>query len=120
MHQLLWLETLLKLASGALLLLMPLTTIKILGLPASASGFWPRVLGAVLVGIAGATFIEGAWDGSKGIGLAGLIIVNLVSAAVIAIAALFGIDGAKPRGSFALWCLVALLFTLSLIEIAQA
>ncbi|MCC7252163.1 ABC transporter permease [Hyphomicrobium sp.] len=120
MQQLLWLETLLKLAGGAALVLAPLATIKILGLPASASGFWPRLLGAVLIGIAGATFIEGAWEGSRGLGIAGLIMINLLSAAVVALVALFGVGAQTRRGAAALWVLVVLLLVLVLVEIAHA
>lgn len=120
MHQLLWLETLLKLAGGSALLLAPLTTIKLLGLPPSASGFWPRVLGVVLVGLAAATFVEGAWPGSRGLGLAGLVVINVTSAALIALLALF--DGGAPtrRGSTVLSLLVVLLLALALVEIAHA
>lgn len=120
MHQLLWLETILKLAGGVVLVLAPLTAIKALGLPASATGFWPRLLGAVLIGLSAAAFIEGAWDGSRGIGLAGLVIINLVSAFVLALAAVFGGGARTRRGSFALWTLVVLLFVLALFEIAHA
>lgn len=119
MHQLLWLETLLKLAGGGLLLIAPLTTIKVLGLPQAANAFWPRVLGAVLLGISAATFIEGAWEGSRGLGLAGLIVINLIGAAVIAVVALFGGAGTR-RGSLALWSIVVLLIVLVLFEIAHA
>lgn len=120
MHQLLWLETLLKLAGGAALLLAPLTTIRILGLPTSATGFWPRVVGVLLIGIAAATFIEGAWAGSRGLGLAGLVILNILSAAVIALAAVLGAGAPTRRGTAALWTLVVLLLLLSLVEIAHA
>ncbi len=119
MHQLLWLETLLKLTAGAALVLAPLTTIKLLGLPPSASGFWPRVLGAVLIGIGAATFVEGAWDGSRGLGMAGLIVINIASAAIIAFAAALGGGAATRRGTLALWSLVVLLFVLVLFEIAH-
>ncbi len=119
MQQLLWIETLLKLAGGALLLIAPLTTIKVLGLPRSASAFWPRLLGAVLVGIGAATFIEGAWGGSRGLGLAGLIVINILSAALVAVVALFG-GGGTRRGSLALWSLVVVLIVLVLFEIAHA
>ncbi|HEX2843237.1 ABC transporter permease [Hyphomicrobium sp.] len=120
MHQLLWFETLLKLVSGLALLLAPLSVIRLFGLPAADSGFWPRVLGAVLIGLAGATFIEGAWSGSRGLGLAGLIVINLASAAVIAIVTLFGGGAQTRRGSLLLWVAVTVLFVLSLIEIAHA
>ncbi|WP_295558843.1 ABC transporter permease [uncultured Hyphomicrobium sp.] len=120
MDQLLWLETLLKLVSGFALAVAPLTTLRILGLPSSASGFWPRLLGAVLIGIGGATFIEGAWEGSRGLGLAGLIIINLTAAAAVALSASFGGGAMTRRGTFALWSLVVLLFVLALVEIAHA
>lgn len=120
MHQLLWLETLLKLAGGIVLLLAPLTIIKILGLPPSPGGFWPRIVGALLIGLAAATFIEGAWTGSRGLGLAGLVILNVIGAAIVALAALFGDGSPTRRGAFVLWGLVALLLALALVEIAHA
>lgn len=120
MHQLLWLETLLKLAGGLVLLAAPLTTIKVLGLPPSATGFWPRVLGVVLVGLAAATFVEGALPGSRGLGLAGLVVINLTSAALIAVSALFGGGAPTRRGAAVLSLLVVLLLALALVEIAHA
>lgn len=120
MQQLLWLETLLKVFAGAVLILAPLTTIKVLGLPLPAGGFWPRALGAALLGIGAATFIEGAWSESRGLGFAGLIVINIVGAAVIALAALFGGGMPTRRGSLVLWALVLALFVLVLFEIAHA
>lgn len=120
MQQLLWLETLLKLTGGLLLLLAPLTTIRTLGLPAAASGFWPRIVGALLVAIAASAYIEGAWTGSRGIGLGGLVVINLTGAFVIALAALIGRGVPTRRGVFVLWVLVVLLLSLALVEIAQA
>lgn len=120
MQQLLWLETLLKLAGGMVLVLAPLTTIKMLGLPQAASAFWPRLLGAVLIGIAAAAFIEGAWDGSRGLGLAGLILINILGAATIALTALLGGGAQTRRGAMTLWSLVVLLLVLVLFEIAHA
>jgi len=40
-----------------------------LGLPRTETGFWPRLLGALLIGLAGATFLEGSSPGSRGLGL---------------------------------------------------
>lgn len=119
MQQLLWLETLLKATGGVLLLLAPLTTLRAFGLPSTATGFWPRVVGALLIGMAAAIYIEGAWPGSQGLGLAGLVAINLTGAGVIALAALMGRAAPTRRGTFTLWVLVALLLSLSLLEIAQ-
>jgi hypothetical protein len=118
-QQLLWLESLLKLAGGALLVLAPLTTIKVLGLPPSANGFWPRILGVALLGIGTAIFVEGAWGGSRGLGITGLIVINITSAAIIALMAMFGGGAPTRRGSLALWGLVVVLFVLVLFEIAH-
>jgi hypothetical protein len=120
MQQLLWLEMLLKLSAGLALLAIPGTTIKILGLPAAASGFWPRLLGAVLIGLAGALFIEGAWPGSRGLAIAGLIVVNLAAAATVAAAAVSGAGAPTRRGALVLWLAVAGLLLLVLFEIAFA
>lgn len=119
MQQLLWLETILKLAGGFVLLAAPLAAIKVLGLPQSASGFWPRLLGAVLIGLGAAIFMEGAWEGSRGLGLAGLIVINVLSAALIAAVALLGGGAATRRGTITLWSLVVLLLVLVLFEIAH-
>ena len=83
MQQLLWLETLLKLVPGILLALAPLTTLRLLGLPRPDTGFWPRLCGAMLVGLAGALFLEGTSRG-HGLGLAGTIVINLCGGAVLA------------------------------------
>ncbi len=120
MHQLLSFETLLKLAAGALLVLAPLTSIKMLGLPPSGSTFWPRLLGAVLLGLSAATFIEGRWEGAHGLGMAGLIVINIAGAAVIALSAAFGGSAPTRRGRLAQWSIVVLLFVLALFEIAHA
>jgi len=110
-----------KLAGGVALLAAPRIVIKLLGLPVSdPSAFWPRLLGGVLVGIAGALYIEGALSGSKGLGLAGAIIVNLAAAAVVAGELVLRRGAPTVRGRYALWALAALLFAVSLAEIAVA
>ena len=120
MDQLLWIETLLKLAGGSALVLFPSVTIAVLGLPPSANGFWPRMLGVVLIGLAAALYIEGAWSGSRGLGLGGLIAINVLSAVVLATAAFFGGGSLSRRGAITLWTLAVLLFVLALFEIAHA
>jgi hypothetical protein len=117
--QLLWIETVLKLSGGLVLCLAPLLVIKALGLPPAASAFWPRVLGALLIGLAAATFIEGAWPQVRALGLAGCIVINLVTAAMISVLATLGAGAPARRGSAVLWALVVLLVVLSLFEIAH-
>ena len=119
MQQLLWIETLLKLSAGLLLVLTPLSVIKLFGLPRTDTGFWPRLLGAVLVGLAGALFVEGRTPGSHGLGLAGCVIVNV--SAVSIMTTLLVLDAGPPsaRGRAAMWMLVLLLILLSILEIAN-
>jgi hypothetical protein len=120
LQQLLWLETLLKLSGGLALLLAPVTVIRVLGLPAPGARFWPRLLGALLVGLSAATYIEGAWPGSRGLGLAGCIAVNLAAAGLVAATAGLGSGADTRRGRAALWLLVGVLVLLVLFEIPEA
>lgn len=120
MQQLLWIETILKLAAGVLLLTAPLMLAGILGLQRPANGFWPRLLGALLVGLAAATFIEARLPGSRGLGLAGSLVINLVGAGVVAAELVMGSAAPSGRGRLVLWLLVLLLALLSVAEIMYA
>jgi hypothetical protein len=118
-QQLLWIETLLKFAGGLVLVLAPLGTIKLLGLPRTETAFWPRLLGVVLIGLAGALFVEGRAPGSYGLGLAGCVIVNFC--AVSMLGGLLALEAGPPsaRGRAAVWALVVLLVCLSVLEIVN-
>ena len=118
MQQLLWIETVLKLSGGLVLLVAPRLAIAMLGLPPGAGAFWPRLLGGMLAGMAAALYIEGAMPGSKGLGLAGVVVINLAAATVVAGQLAIRKVSPSGRGSIILWLLVALLFVLSLVEIA--
>ena len=117
MQQLLWLETLLKFVPGLLLALAPLTTLRVLGLPRPETGFWPRLCGALLIGIAGALFLEGTSRG-HGLSLAGCIVINLCGAAVLATLLVLERGPTSVRGRAVVWALVCALVTLSIFEIA--
>jgi hypothetical protein len=116
-QQLLWIETLLKLAAGLLLVLAPLAAIKLLGLPRTETGFWPRLLGAVLLGLAVAVFIEGRAPGSQGLGLAGCVIVNFSAVSMLAGSLALERGPASARGRAVVWAFVVLLVCLSVLEI---
>ena len=119
-QQLLWIETLLKLAGGLSLAILPLSTARLLGLPVGTSGFWPRLLGAVLLGLAGAAFVEGSASGSKGLGLGGAVLVNLACAGMLVALLVLGRATGTSRGRAMLWALAVSLLVLSLFEIAVA
>jgi hypothetical protein len=116
LQQILWLETLLKASGAFVLLLAPLSACHLLGLPKPQTALWPRLLGAVLLGLAAATYAEGiGWDG---LGLVGLILVNLIAAAVILVLLVLAKAAPTARGSLTLGVLAGLLSLLSLVEIA--
>ncbi len=117
MQQLLWLETLLKFAPGMLLALAPLTALRILGLPRPDTGFWPRLCGVLLIGLAGALFLEGTARG-HGLGLAGVIIINLSGAAMLASLLVLDAGPVSTRGRTTVWLIVCLLIVISVFEIA--
>jgi hypothetical protein len=116
-QQLLWVETLLKFFPGVLLAAAPMSTLRLLGLPRPDSGFWPRICGAILVGIAAALFIEGSSMG-HGLGLAGVIVINLAGAAALSTMLVLDSGPASARGRTLVWLTVCVLVTLSVIEIA--
>jgi hypothetical protein len=120
LQQLLWIETLLKLAGGLSLLLAPTSIVRLFGLPATGATLWPRLLGAVLLGLSAATYIEGAWPGSRGLGLVGCIVINLAAAASITAVTVLGGGADTRRGHAALWLLVTILVLLVFFEIAEA
>ena len=118
--QLLWLETLIRFSSGMILLIMPLTTARVLGLPLPQALLWPRLLGALLIGMAAAILLEGSIAGSKGLGLGGLVLINLIGAAVIITLLVMERASQTRRGKLVLWALALGLVVLGFFEIAAA
>lgn len=116
LQQILWLETLLKACAAIVLLLAPLSASHVLGLPRPGTALWSRLLGAVLLGIAAATYAEAAgWDG---LGLVGLVLINLIAAALIAGLLILAKAAPTRRGRILLGLLAAQLAIFSLVEIA--
>jgi len=116
LQQILWLETLLKASAAIVLLIAPLSASHVLGLPRPGSFLWSRLLGALLLGIAAATYAEGV--GWNGLGVAGLVMINLIAAAVIAGLLILGKAAPTRRGRLLLGLLAVQLATFSLVEIA--
>lgn len=119
MQQLLWIETLLKLSAGLVLVAAPGWTARALGLPRDPTGFWPRVLGGVLLGLAGGFVLEG-WIGHvHGLGLAAALVLNFVIAGTLGTLLVLGKAAPTRRGRVLLWLVVALLVLLALLELAH-
>jgi hypothetical protein len=117
-EQLLWIEACLKLGTGLALIVAPRTLARLFGLPSADQAFWPRLLGALLIGLAAASLLEMRTQG--GLGLGGSIAVNLAAAAMIGALLILGRAGKTMRGRFLLWVAAATLVILSLVEIAYA
>lgn len=116
-NQLFWLETLLKFAGGVVLLAFPVSIAKMLGLPHGNVGFWARILGVTLIGLAAAIYLE-ASALSSGIGFGGLVAINI--SAIVTIMALLMMKQVKThRGSAAMWLLVGILILLTLFELGH-
>ncbi len=120
MLQLLWFETILKAAFGLPLLLLPLTVIRILGLPRPDSGFWPRFVGAVCCGISIGVFVSIRFPQAHGgIGPAGLIPINLAAAAALIASLIMGSAAPTRRGRIAVLVCAVTLLSLGFLEIAH-
>ena len=97
---------------------MPLFTCKLFGLPRPNTGFWPRLLGAVLIGHAGGLFLEGAVPNVHGMGLGAALIINLSAAFMIAGLLLLDAAGRSRRGKALLWLIVAVLVLVGFAQMA--
>lgn len=118
MIQLLWIELVAKLAAGLVLLVIPLTAIKVLGLPRPPTAFWPRLLGGVLLGLSAATFMDTTVRLGHGLSLGGSFVINLASGLTLG-AMLFLKQGPDTRrGRAILWLIAGTLLALALVEIA--
>ena len=90
---------------GLVLLAFPLGSGVILGLPLSENNFYPVILGAVLLGIGIALFIEvkDYNKGKRGLGLDGAIIINIVASVVLIIILIIERPDISTTGLTILW-----------------
>jgi len=119
-NQLLFVEAVFKAVGGVFLVLVPGLTIGFFGLPRSDGNFWPRMLGALLLGLGLASLLQGTLRAQGGLGLTGSIAVNLTVTAVLGSLLILGKTTPTRRGRFTLWCLMIVLTLLSLAELAFA
>ncbi len=104
---------------GGLLLLFPFGIAAWLGVPQTASAFYPTILGGVLFGIGLALLLEarGNGKGPRGLGLAGAIAINFCGAGVLA-AWLIAAPPAVPlRGQILMWSIAVGVLAIGLIEL---
>lgn len=120
--KLLTLEALLEASTGLVLLICPQITARLLGWP-SASGFWPRVAGALLLGLAAGTTADlVGWTQAgprAGVGLVGHIATNVILAFVLMSLMMVGDKPSSRRGRVFGWAGALWLTVLALVEIAH-
>ncbi len=120
MQELLWFEAILKGAVGLLLIAMPLSLLKLLGLHRPEQRFWPRLAGFLLLGIAAGVVVTLLLPAAKGgIGAAGLVALNLAGAAALIAPLIWGTAAPEWRGRFLVLMTTLALLTLAFVEIAH-
>lgn len=115
----LFIDAIINLCLGLLLLPASESIADFIGVPAMHHGFYPSILGAVLIGIGIALLIE-AFKGRRkitGLGLYGAIAINICGGIVLAIWLLLGDLNLPYKGYLFLWILVFILVILSTIEL---
>jgi len=119
---LLKIDGLINLILGLALLAFPVSLVSYLGIPESPSSFYPNILGAVLVGIAIALFVESRDEcaSARGLGLTGAVAINLCGGLVLGAWLIFGGLELPTRGLIFLWTLVFMLVGLSSLELAAS
>jgi hypothetical protein len=124
---LLRLELVFLITFALLLLATPSTTIRVLGLPPAGSSFWPRLAGALLLGLAMAVIAtDQGWltvstakgPLATGIGLGAFVAINLTLAFVLMSMLVAGAALPTRRGKVFLWGVALLSALLGFVEIA--
>jgi hypothetical protein len=109
-----------NLALGVLLGVFPGQLVALLGIPRAPKPFYASLLGAILFGIGLALLLERSRErvGIGGLGLGGAVAINLCGGIALALWLLFGGLDVPARGRVIMWCLVGVLFAISVIELA--
>lgn len=118
MRTLLYIDAVINLGLGVLLVSFPLRVAEALGVPIPVHPFYASVLGGVLFGIGIALMIEARRSSSDvvGLGLGGAVAINLSGGAVLTYFLLFGNLDLPLRGQVFLWGLAVTLIAISLAE----
>ncbi|MEZ5774086.1 MAG: hypothetical protein R3D33_05095 [Hyphomicrobiaceae bacterium] len=120
LDQVLWLDALLKLVAGMLLLVAPGPLAAALALPKPGSAFYPRLLGATFAGIALAIALPRISSFASGLGAGGAAAINLAGLLALLLATLLSRTSLPYRGRVLLWLLTLALGLLGLAEILLA
>ena len=112
-------DSIINVVLGICLLAMPGATIEFFGLPETDTHFYVTVLGAVLLGIGIALWIERrSKDPWRGLGLVGAIVINTLGAGAVVVWLLLGPFAMPTRGYVVLWSVAVIVLGMALVQIA--
>ena len=116
---LLAIDSIINVVLGLCLIAMPGQTIAFFGLPATDTYFYINVLGAVLLGIGIALWIERRnEDRWRGLGLAGAITINTLGAGIIFVWLLVNPFDLPTHGYVVLWGVAIVVLAIGMVELA--
>lgn len=115
---LLVIDSMVNIVIGIILLCFPLGIGDYLELPKSNNNFFPTILGAIILGIGIALFIEYKYfeKTKRGLGIEGAIIINIIASSALIIFLVFGNLNISLLGSVILWFVGILVFIIGLVE----
>lgn len=114
--RLLVVDAAINLVLGALLLLAPMGSLPLLGVPTPSTFLFTSVLGGVLVGIGGALLVSAR--GLEGLGLAGAIVINVCGAVALLGWLVLADDALEPRATVTLWAIAILVLAVAALEMS--
>ena len=116
---LLFIDGIVNLLLGILLLLFPLGIAGLVGAPLSNTNFYPTILGAVIFGIGIALLIDvyGQPHGIRGLGLAGAITINFFGAGILTLWLIFAPLSLPLRGYIVLWAIAIVVLAIGFFEL---
>ncbi len=117
---LLFIDGIINVGLGILLLLFPFGISELLGVPESNTNFYPTILGGVIFGIGIALFVEryGFKFKIRGLGLGGAIAINICGAMVLLIWLLINPFSLPLKGYIVLWTIAVVVLIVGIVELA--
>lgn len=115
---LLTVDAIINVVLGIFLLALPRATIEFFGLPTTETSFYVTVLGAVLLGIGIALWIERQnEDRWRGLGLVGAIVINMLGAGTVLVWLLLDPFNLPTHGYIVLWMVTLVVLGTGLFEL---
>jgi hypothetical protein len=116
---LLFIDGIINVLLGILLLLFPFGVSGVLGVPESSTNFYPTILGGVILGIGIALFMEryGFKYNIRGLGLGGAIAINICGAMVLLVWLLIDPFSLPAKGYIVLWTIALGVLLIGIVEL---